>query len=199
MRAGLITAALYGCTYQPPTSITGDGASPDMQSDTPSDVAPPIDVKPDFWTAVTGAVATDNNLQKTTAASTWGDSGASSLASVASGDCYVEFTTAEFNKGKALGLSHGDTSRSFDDIDFDLQLAANGRVFIYEGATQVAQPTSYVEGDLFRIEVLGSAINYYKNGVLLLTRVKTPTYPVVVDAALFSPGATLQNVTFVDL
>lgn len=199
MRLGLLAAVVCGCQYHAPTAIADDASTPDTSIDAPID-APPIDSPPpEFWTGVVGATASTNNLIKTTGVSNWGDAGASSVATVASGNCYVEFTTAEFNKGKALGLSHGDSTQSFNDIDFDLMLGANGKMFVYEGAVQIGTFGSYAPGDLFRVEVIGSAINYYRNGLLFLTRVRTPIYPLLVDAALFSADATLQNVTFVDL
>ncbi|MEQ1736115.1 MAG: hypothetical protein ABL886_06920 [Rhodoglobus sp.] len=201
MRRLVVLASICGCSYKAPATSqdAGNDAQPDSAVDGPVD-SQPVDTQPGvFWQAITGATADENNLTKSTGLNQWGDSGASSVAMIVSGNCFVEFTTAEFNKGKTLGLSNGDANRSFEDIDFAIQLGANGRVFIYEGASQIASPGTYAASDVFRIEAIGSTISYYQNGVLLLARTKTPTFPLLVDAALFSANATLRGVTLGNL
>ena len=150
----------------------------------------------EFWTSVVGAEANGNALTKTAPGIGWGDAGASTSRSVASGDCFVEFTTAESTTGKAVGLSRGDDSQSFNDIDFDLVLGANRKVYVYEGAVLRGQVSTYIANDVFRVEVVGGVVNYRKNNAVLLTSTLAPTYPLVVDTALFSPGATIANVVF---
>ncbi len=150
------------------------------------------------WQNVVGANAVGNNLTKT-AADGWGNSGASSTQSI-TGDGFAEFTTAETNRGKAFGLSFGDTTQSFNDIDFAFQPDSSGRVFIYEAAVAggtsslVGQFGTYVAGDVFRLDVVGNVVSYRKNGVLLRTSPRIPRFPLLVDAAMFHNGATIQNV-----
>lgn len=197
VRAGVITLALCGCTYTPPGGLPADGPvdSPvDMPPDEPTDVPPA-----GFWTAVLGADAVINNLTKTTGIDGWGDSGAVSVATVASGDCYAEFSTSENDTGKALGLSNGDNNQSFVDIDFDIVLGKNRTIAVYEGSIMMGNFGTYVAGDVFRIAVTGTAVTYLKNGAVFFTSAKSPTYPLLVDAALFSSGASITNAVLVDL
>ncbi len=201
MRHLVVLVSIVGCSYEAPATLPDatDDAQPDSAVDGSVD-SQPVDTQPGvFWQALSGATADENNLTKSTGINQWGDSGGSSVSMIASGDCFVEFTTAEFNRGKTLGLSNGDTNRSFEDIDFAIQLGANGRVFIYEGASQIASLGTYAASDVFRIEAIGSTISYYQNGILLLARTKTPTFPLLVDAALFSADATLRGVTLGNL
>ncbi|HKO60049.1 MAG TPA: hypothetical protein VJV03_02725, partial [Pyrinomonadaceae bacterium] len=53
-----------------------------------------------------------------TAAAGWGNAGASSTQSIASGDGYVETTISESNKYRMIGLSNGDSHQNYNDIDF---------------------------------------------------------------------------------
>lgn len=195
-RVGLITVVLAGCTYTAP-AIQADGSlPPDGTTDTPVDMPP--DTPAPFWTGVQGADAVANTLTKTTSVSGWGDAGASSTQTVTSGDCFVEFKTSEASTGKALGLSQGDINQSFNDIDFDIVLGANRKLYIYEGPTLRGQFGTYVAADTFRVEVVGGIVRYRQNGTLLFTSSIAPTYPLLVDAALFSPGATITDVVFTD-
>ncbi len=152
---------------------------------------------PDFSWQNTVGVAVSGNSLTDTGASGWGNSGASSVATLTSGDGYVEFSTNETNTYKMLGLGNGDSNQSYTDIDFGLQPAANGLIEIYEGG--VARGFNfgtYVPGDIFRIAVESGTVKYYKNGSLLYTSSATPTYPLLVDTGLATPGATLTNITF---
>ena len=197
VRVGLIVAVVTGCTYSAP-ELPGDGpVTLDTPVDTPVDMPPDMMTTP-FWTAVVGADAVGNTLKKTTAFTGWGDAGATSFASVPSGDCFVEFKTAESTTAKAVGLSRGDTNQSFNDIDFDLVLGTNKKVYIYEGAVLRGQVATYDTADTFRVEVVGGVVGYRQNGTLLFTSLLTHAYPLLVDAALYSPDATITDVVFSD-
>lgn len=196
MRAGVLTIVVSACTYTPPGEVADGPVTPDGPSDTTLPDTPPDTQPAEFWTAVVGADASGTSLTKTTGASTWGDSGARSSRSIASGDCFVEFSTAESTTGKALGLSHGDDSQSFNDIDFDLVLGANKKVYVYEGALLRGQFGTYIANDVFRVERVGTVVNFRRNGMLLFSTVTPAVFPLVVDAALFSPNATITGVVF---
>jgi hypothetical protein len=44
------------------------------------------------------------------------------------------------------------------------------------------------------VGIEGGVVRYMKNGVVMYTSAVAPTYPLLVDTALFSPGATLVAV-----
>lgn len=197
VRVGLMMTALLACSYNAPADLQDGQSNPDSLPDSmPPDTLPPDTQPQAFWTSIVGADTNGNSLTKTAPATGWGDAGASTSRSIASGDCFVEFTTAESTTGKALGLSRGDDSQSFNDIDFDFVLGANRKVYVYEGALLRGQVGTYVANDVFRVEIVAGVVLYRKNGALLFTSTLAPQYPVIVDAALFSPGATITNVVF---
>lgn len=144
------------------------------------------------WTNVVGAAAVANDLTKTAPQTSW-NAGASSVEML-TGDGYVEFTTAETNTDKMLGLNASDTGVGFADIDFAIYLRATGTVAVYEGGTSRGGFGSYVAGDVFRIEANDGVVRYLRNGSLLYTSNVAPTFPLVADASLRTLGATLNDV-----
>jgi hypothetical protein len=61
-----------------------------------------------------------------------------------------------------LGLSKGNTSSSYDDIDFALYLCAN-QVRVYEGGINKGSFGTYVTGDILRVAVVGGVVRYLQN------------------------------------
>jgi hypothetical protein len=72
--------------------------------------------EPVVWTNAVGVSVSGNNLSKTAAAG-W-DAGAASVQTIRDGYGYVEFTATETDTHRMCGLSYGDDSRSYTDIDF---------------------------------------------------------------------------------
>jgi hypothetical protein len=148
------------------------------------------------WTNTVGVSAAGNDLTKTAGTSSW-SAGAASVESIA-GDGYVEFTTAENTTAKMAGLSVGDAGQHYSDIDFAIHLKATGRVGVYEGGTlRGGNFTSYVAGDVFRIEVSAGTVTYSKNGDAFYVSGRSPVGPLLVDTSLNSPGATIDDVVLV--
>jgi subtilisin family serine protease/subtilisin-like proprotein convertase family protein len=145
------------------------------------------------WTNVVGCTATGNNLTKT-AMTGWGNAGAISTRSIAAGDTFVEFTANETNTRRMVGLANGDSSQSFGDIESGILLVEDGSVWVYESGASRGQLTTYVSGDRFRVAVESGAVRYFKNGGVFYASLVAPAYPLVVDSALYSMGATVADV-----
>ncbi|HEY5839427.1 MAG TPA: MBG domain-containing protein [Pyrinomonadaceae bacterium] len=145
------------------------------------------------WTNSVGVAVNGNNLTKT-AAEGWGNAGASSTQSIASGDGYVETTMSETNMYRMIGLSNGDSHQNYNDIDFAFYPAIGATLYIYEGGTSRGTFGTYASGDVLRIAVEGGVVKYRKNGVLLHTSAVAPSYPLLVDTAFYSPNSTINNV-----
>lgn len=149
------------------------------------------------WTHVVGMMASGNNLVKSAPLSIW-DSGAVSTKAIASGDGYVEFTTGETTSHKMIGLSYGDDSTSYGDIDFALYPQANGYVYVYEGGAQIGNFGTYVPGDRLRIAVEGGRVKYqqWRGGAWQLLKMSDslPRYPLLVDTSFYTPNSTINNV-----
>ena len=85
------------------------------------------------WTATVNVSASGSTLTKTAVAG-W-NAEAISTRAIAAGDGFVSFTTNESTTHKMLGLSQGNTSTNFTDVDFGIILTAQGGVFVYEAAS----------------------------------------------------------------
>ena len=81
------------------------------------------------------------------------------------------------------------------DIEFGLELFADGTFAVVEHGVNLTGPLgAYAAGDRFAIAVTGGVLRYQRNGVTIYTSTGTPLYPLRVDAALFTPGATIADV-----
>jgi hypothetical protein len=144
------------------------------------------------WRNPVGVTITGNSIIKT-AASGWGNAGATSSKGIAEGAGYVEFIASERNTSRALGLSNGDTNDTLTDIDFGIYITASGSVNIYEKGAPRGTFTTYAAGDRLRVAVDSGVVKYSRNGVVFYTSAAAPVYPLLVDTALQTSGATLTN------
>lgn len=150
-------------------------------------------VLPVIWRSLVNVAASGNDLTKSGSTNDW-DAGAVSNQRLFT-DGYVEFTTGERSTAKVAGLSNGNGGQSYEDIDFAIHLQAGGGIRVREGgALRGGDLGSYQAGDVFRVQVAGGVVTYWKNGILLYTSAGTPDFPLRVDTSLRTPGATLNDV-----
>jgi len=142
------------------------------------------------WTNL--VLATDgggSTLTKSSAYTTW-DAGGSSLRAIASGDGYVEYTVTQAGVYTMAGLSHGDTSTLWQDIDYAMYTHANGLVYAYDDAGK-HWLGSYTAGTVLRAEIAGGSIVYKIDGAIVHQHATTPNYPLVLDASVYTPSAAI--------
>jgi RHS repeat-associated protein len=146
------------------------------------------------WTNAVGVSISGNSLTKT-AATAWGNAGAASTQTLTAGDGYVEMTVGETGHARIFGLSHTDSSQSWDTIDFGLHCSnhANNSIYVYESGTERGAFGAYAVGDKLRVAIVGGVVKYSKNGTVFYTSTVPPTYPLRVDAALYENSATLMT------
>jgi len=135
-----------------------------------------------------GVSVSGNDLTKTSATYTWGNSGASSVQTVESNG-FVEFSASGI---AMLGLSMGDSDQNYTDIDFAI-FAYSGSLQVYEGGSNMGSFGAVVPADKLRVEVANNAVRYRKNGVVFYTSLKAARFPLLVDAALYTTGSTLTD------
>jgi hypothetical protein len=145
------------------------------------------------WTNGKNVTASGPTLQKAGGCQGCEDSGATSREAIRSGDGFVEFTVGETNTFWLAGLNQGDGGTSYSDIDFAIRFNGAGQADVMESGAYQGGDTSYRAGDVFRVAIVNGRVQYSKNGQLMRESSKTPQYPLVLDAALGSHGATVQR------
>jgi hypothetical protein len=146
--------------------------------------------QPVQWVNLVNATANGNSVSKTSGE--W-EAGANSAQQISANGCYVEFKVS-MNQRIQVGLSNdlaGNANYTllkytfnFWGTEFDIREGWEN-MRLWGGA--------YAAGDVFRIAIEGGAVRYYRNGALLYASGVAPTYPLVLDAALHSMGATVQD------
>ena len=147
------------------------------------------------WTSLTNVTvdSTGTTLQKVGGCDGCGDAGAISQQELTAGDGYVEFTIGEANTFWFGGLSHGNESTSFTDIDFAFRFNGGGWADVLESGAYRGADNPYGPGDVFRIAVVNGRVQYSRNGVYLMESATAPQYPLGLDVALGSAGTTVRN------
>lgn len=156
------------------------------------------------WQNVVGATAFGNTITKT-AVDGWGNAGASSVQSIASGDGYVEFSIGGSTYAPMVGLTTNANPTTYTNINYGLQLHhVDSNVYIYESGTCKFGPTASgcpfisdtpgIAGvTLFRVAIESGVVKYYKDGVLIYTSLVSPTYPIRMGMAEYYNGENVQN------
>jgi hypothetical protein len=145
------------------------------------------------WASIVNCTASGGSLRKSAGNSDGTfDAGALSQQSIVSGDGYLEFTAGETNTSRFCGLARNPSVTEYVAIDFGFQLNASGVAEVRENFAYKAE-TRYVSGDVFRVGIEGGVIKYYKNGVLLYSSSRTPSYPLRADATFTNLGSTINN------
>jgi hypothetical protein len=122
----------------------------------------------------------------------FGNSGAVSNHELFSGDGSVQITASETTSTRLFGLGNGNTDAGFADVEYGMSLTAAPAIAIFESGVFRGTFGTYATGDTLEVRVQGGAVRYLKNGVLLFQSPTPPTYPLLVDTALNTPGATLK-------
>src|SRR5207247_9278039 len=112
------------------------------------------------------------------------------------GNGWVECSIAAGYQQYVLGFTRSATNLLLvTDIEFGIELFADGTFAVVESGVDRTGPLGpYADGDRFAIAVTGAVLRYERNGVPFYTSLVPPTYPLRVDAALQTPGATIGDV-----
>jgi RHS repeat-associated protein len=150
------------------------------------------------WTNVVSPAVVDgksNVLSKSDAGSAWVAGATSEQVLPAGTNGWVECTVNEINKNRAFGLSEPNTNPDLASIKYATVLMYSGSsIQLYESGTVVKTTSGLKLGDVFRVERTGTAITFRVNGQQIPATVSASTTDLVVDASLYSGGATLMDV-----
>jgi RHS repeat-associated protein len=144
------------------------------------------------WKDPVAVTVTTNSLTGT--AWGWGASGAASTEMLAANtDGWLEVTTSETTTYRMIGLSAANADANYASINYALYLATT-QFLIYENGSLMPSGWPMAKGDVLRVVRTGTTVQYFQNGVLRYTSAVPSTAALLVDAALYSQGATLNNI-----
>ncbi len=107
---------------------------------------------------------------------------------------YFEFTAAENNKFRMIGLSSTNPNADWTSIQYAIYLTNTGTFDIRQSGTTIAISAAvYTTNDIFKISVEANVVKYYKNGSLIYSSLVTPTLPLMVDVSIYDQGGTVKN------
>ena len=161
-------------------------------------VAPASTVAHATFEATDGLIVEANNLSRgIDQENSWDTYAASNEIITGSGS--VSATVAENDTDRVIGLSAKDGTDNASGVDFAIYLDDSGRLFVSESGRLVAGVReSYNSGDVVKVERLGAKICYSLNGELIYTSEQVSSGDLYADAALFTAGATLNNIVIDD-
>jgi hypothetical protein len=105
----------------------------------------------------------------------------------------VQFTVGQTNTYRMIGLSNGNANANYTEIDFAIHLRGDGALAILENGALRGIFGVYAAGDTLQVAVVSGDVQYKRNGSILYTSTQSISYPLLVDTALYSQGATLTG------
>jgi hypothetical protein len=144
------------------------------------------------WTNINGAVQNGHDLEKT-ASFGWGNSGAESSQVIPSNsDGWIEMVIEDALKTDLVfGLSYANINDNLASTDFGYELSKYNNAFWKRETSDREYLGTFKEGDVLRIERLGSTIIYKKNGQSISTTTVMSTPSLVADVAFLNTGSTV--------
>jgi hypothetical protein len=140
--------------------------------------------QPVSWTGMVNVTATGNSIKKTSGGEWVWDASAVSVQQIPSGDGYVQVTLNGNDPArKHFGLGIGNSSVSYDDVDFSFALQGTG-FSIWENNQHKGDFGSYPVGSKLKVAVEGGVVKYYVNSTVVYTSLKAPTYPLILDTSI---------------
>jgi subtilisin family serine protease len=210
-----ITPALSGVTYQwldNPSQVTNtrtnlaggiytviaNGISPLCADTLDVTILPGVDCAtpacPITWVGMNGTAVSGTTLSKTSTSTAW-DGNAYSQGTLLSGlNGWASMTVLETNTFRTFGLAMPNTTLDESNINYGIRLRNNATVQIVENGSLVATVGVYANGDVFRIQRVGTTIKYLRNGVVIYTSAVASSTNLIVDVSIRSTGGTIYNV-----
>jgi hypothetical protein len=149
------------------------------------------------WANTAGATfnAANNTLTKT-AATGWGNAGATSAVSLpANTDGGISWTIPTGPLDQTfymLGLSQSSPDNSWASVQYGLYYAG-GQVYVYLSGANQGFYGNVQPGDKLSILRTGNAVNFYRNNKSFFGTAAPANVPLVADLAMFSSGARVQG------
>lgn len=148
------------------------------------------------WTDLVGVSSVGTSITKNLSGG-WGTSGAASINQLgANVDGWVEMSVlaGQTNGEIVFGLSSANVDASYASIEYGIYISnITQGAGIREGGINRGVNISYVVGDTFRVERVGSSIEYKKNGTTFYTSTVPFTGSLIVDAAINTTNYKIED------
>ena len=146
------------------------------------------------WTDLVNASVSGNDLVKSTSVSSWWNAGAASTEIIPSGtNGYVQTVADDVNSYKMIGLSEQNSSHTWNSIQYNFYLK-KGSIQIYQSGSFKCNCGTYQVGDRIKVEKAGGQILYKKNGATIYSSTVNAAKDMLVDVAIYTPGARFKEV-----
>jgi len=142
------------------------------------------------WVNLVKATASGDRVTKTDPAEVW-DAGAVSTKAISTGDGRVDITPVPGGDYLVVGLGNGDPNQSFGDVEYGF-LLGNGALQVIESGFLRGSFGSYTSQSLLTVAVENGIVRYRRDGTLLYESPVPPSYPLVVDASLYTFGSSVH-------
>jgi hypothetical protein len=200
-----VTAAPYALAWD--TTVAANGAhnltavARDAAGNTAVSVAIPVTVqngragsggKSIMWTNRVNATVSGSTLRKSGGCDGCTDGGAVSVQQIGRSGGSVQFTAADANTLRYVGLGSGSKVTSAAQLRFAIGLRPGGIAEVRENGTYRTD-TRFNAGDVFTFVVKGAAVSYYKNGALFHRSTLGAVLPMRVGASLLSLGSSVDG------
>lgn len=148
-------------------------------------------ILPTFTHLVNAVSNNPGELTKTAGGSDY-NAGANSAQSLSASGAFQVTAGAAF--GPICGLSTlANTNGDYTAINYGIDFVS-GDIIILELGIQVAiNITTYVPGDIFRIEVSGTTVTYLKNGVVFYTSLVAASFPLYLAISIYQQDDTIAG------
>ncbi|WP_338792969.1 T9SS type A sorting domain-containing protein [Bernardetia sp. Wsw4-3y2] len=145
------------------------------------------------WTGEVGFTVNGNNQLVKAGTTAWNTKAFSNEQ--ITGDGGIVLTATATNKRYMMGLSPDQGATGFASIDYALYLGS-GQAEVYESGSSKGSFGSFQIGDIFKVERIGTTVEYSKNGVVFRTvTTGVPTGGLIADVSSYDP-ATLPKIEF---
>jgi hypothetical protein len=143
------------------------------------------------WQNRVNTTAETDRLASTATTSGW-TTGASSQQQIPAGtDGWLQTVVTETNKDRAIGLSDADVNQHHSTIDYAFYLSGTFLSVYENGVSKLLVTNAMANGDVLRLERVGTTVRYYRNGTLVHTSTVPSTTLLMADAAFNTIGGTL--------
>ncbi len=116
-------------------------------------------------------------------------------------DGYLEYEIRQDDMYVAVGMATSNPDHHYTSMDYAIDHNGTAGAYVNElGVSKAGSGgyTTYVTGDVFRIERIGSTISYKKNGSAFYTSSVSSTKDLMGDVALYSDQSKIKNFKLMD-